>query len=175
MGNSRLRFAGKYFRACTLVGVILLTSGVARAVSHCPWLNDATASALLGGDATGAYIAEKGQPPVCTFTERSAKLMRTLQVSVTIVGHPHAQFLSMVGAACASKALSPVPAIGNEAMSCAIGMRSLKVGRRVVGRVRDQVFVVTLGTSIKSDSAFTPSMLEMKISTAAEQVSGNLF
>ena len=43
------------------------------------------------------------------------------------------------------------------------------------GRVRDQIFVITLSTSSKRDPVLTPAMLEMKIGTAAEQVAGSLF
>ena len=61
---------------------------------------------------------------------------------------------------CRSNA-KPVKAIGNEAVVC-----SWDVAQRVVGRVRDQAFVIT----ITAQDANTE-----KIKKAAEIVAGNLF
>lgn len=147
----------------------------ARASNKCPWLNEATASGLLGGAANGTYVTETGRAPVCTFTERSGDMDRTLQVSVETARDPHSRLLSIVSATCGSKTLLPLQAIGNEAVSCAYDSHTAKRGRHVLGRVRDQIFDITLSSSSKNDPVLTPDMLEMKIETAAAQISGNLF
>ena len=49
------------------------------------------------------------------------------------------------------------------------------VSERVVGRVRDQVFTISISTVGKGDAALSMQDLKSRISTATEQVSGNLF
>jgi hypothetical protein len=66
-------------------------------------------------------------------------------------------------------------AIGNEALSCAADDRKGGIGERVVGRVRDQVFTITISSTLKNDPGLNRDVLRSKIYTAAEQVSGNLF
>lgn len=147
---------------------------LAHAENNCPWLNEATASDLVGGDAVGTFVAAKNKPSVCTFTQNDGKVTRTLQITVEIATDPHSSYLSTLQADCRSSS-APLKAIGNEAATCAIDRGKAVMGERVLGRVRDQVFTITLSTSIKDDPVLTPSMLKMKISLAAEQVSGNLF
>jgi hypothetical protein len=43
------------------------------------------------------------------------------------------------------------------------------------GRVRDQIFTITLSTSLKDDFELNRKMLRARIYTAAEQFAGNLF
>jgi hypothetical protein len=66
-------------------------------------------------------------------------------------------------------------AIGNEALICAADDRKAGMGERIVGRVRDQVFTITIASSVKNDPILTRDILKTRIYTAAEQVSGNLF
>ena len=49
------------------------------------------------------------------------------------------------------------------------------MGERLVGRVRDQVFTITISTTLKNDPILTRDEIKSRIYTAAEQVSGNLF
>jgi hypothetical protein len=145
----------------------------ARAANSCPWMNEATASGLLGGDAKGAYSAAPGQPSVCTFTQQSQDVTRRLIVAVEIAQAPHARMLT-IAQTCGANA-APLNAIGNEAITCAPFERKGEMGERVIGRVRDQVFTITLGTSLKNDPILTRDALKARGQTAAEQVSGNLF
>ena len=71
--------------------------------------------------------------------------------------------------------VAPLKAIGNEALVCAADDRKAGIGERVVGRVRDQVFTITIASTLKNDPLMTRDVLKVKIYTAAEQVSGNLF
>jgi hypothetical protein len=145
-----------------------------RAENKCPWLNEATASGLLGGDAVGAFVeASQGQPAVCTFTQTGDRFTRTLRISVEVAPEPHARFTT-VAQVCGADAV-PLPAIGNEATICAADKSKGIFGERVVGRVRDQIFTILVTTTLRADPVLTHETLPVKLSTAAEQVSGNLF
>lgn len=163
-------FAISFATLC--IGVAASTT--ARAENNCPWMNEATASELVGGDAVGAYVAAKDKPSVCTFTQRAANVTRTLEITVEIASDPHGSFLSILQTDCHSTQ-TPLKAIGNEAATCTMDRGKAVVGERALGRVRDQVFTITISTSAKEDSVLTPPMLKMKINAAAEQVAGNLF
>jgi hypothetical protein len=145
----------------------------AMAANNCAWINESTASGLLGGEAVGEVSAATGQPTVCTFTQQGAGVKRTLRVTVEIAAEPHAR-LEVVAQICGADQ-SPIKAIGNEAMVCAADDRKVGPGERVVGRVRDQVFTITIATTLKNDTILTREALKARIYTAAEQDAGNLF
>ena len=146
----------------------------AHAANNCAWLNEATAGGLLGGDAVGEVTeAVAGQPTVCTFTQMTAGVKRTLRITVEIAADSHAR-MGEIAQGCGADAV-PLTAIGNEALVCAADDRKAGLGERVVGRVRDQVFTITIASTLKNDPLMTRDVLKAKISTAAEQVSGNLF
>lgn len=162
------------FHFLLLGAVLLLAQPAARAEKNCPWMNEATAAGLIGEDTSGMYHAEPAKPALCTFAERANKPMRTFQISIETALDGHNQYLAALWRACGS-ASTPLSAIGNEAAICTRERHGNVVEALAVGRVRDQIFTVTLGTSVKDDTVLTPAMLKMKISIAAEQVSGNLF
>ncbi|HEY6489225.1 MAG: hypothetical protein WCC26_08325 [Terracidiphilus sp.] len=146
----------------------------AHAANNCPWLNEATASGLIGADATGDYTAAAGtQPAVCTFTQKDQGMARTLTITVEIAKDPHAR-MTEVAQACGAGA-ETLNAIGNEAVYCAADLRRGELGERAVGRVRDQVFTITLNSTMKDDPILTRDTLKTRIYTASEQVAGNLF
>jgi hypothetical protein len=145
-----------------------------QATNNCPWINEATASGLLDGEVTGAFTdASTGQPAICTFLQKVAGLSRTLRVTVEVVPDAHAR-LQPEALACSGPA-APLPSIGNEAVVCAVDLRKEGFGKRVVARVRDQVFTITLSTTLKDDPVLTQAAIRERIYTAAEQVAGNLF
>jgi hypothetical protein len=168
---------GGRLRILSLVafGICLLAAPAsARAANSCPWLNEATASGLLGGSAVGTYTEGAGaQPAVCTFTQQTPGITRTLQLTVEIASDPPARLVT-VERACGADA-APLHAIGNEAIFCAADERKGRLGERAVGRVRDQVFIITLSSSTKDDTILTRDALKTRIYTAAEQIAGNLF
>ena len=157
------------------VGICSLTlPALCHAENNCPWLNEATAGGLLGGDAVSRKTGgTDGQPTVCTFTQQDAGVTRTLRVTVEITTEPHGR-MSAVAQVCGADA-SPIKAIGNEALVCAADDRKGALGERVVGRVRDQVFTITINSTLKADPILNREALKAKIYTAAEQVAGNLF
>lgn len=145
-----------------------------RAANNCPWINEATASGLLGGEAVGTVTEPAaGQPVVCTFTQQDERGKRTLSVAVEIAGDAHARVVA-IAEICGADAV-PVRGIGNEALLCAVDESKNEIGERIVGRVRDQVFTITIGTTLKDDPILTRDELKSRIHAAAEQVSGNLF
>jgi hypothetical protein len=164
-----LRFVGSLAFGLCLIGM----PAKAHAANNCPWLNEATASGFLGGDATGAFTAADGQPSVCTFTNRDAGATRVLQITVEIAAEPHA-LLTTAARACGAD-IAPIGAIGNEAMMCSLTERKGELGERVVGRVRNQVFTIVFSSTLKDDPILTRDALRVRGYTAAEQVAGNLF
>jgi hypothetical protein len=174
MGNKRFGLTLTALRMAMLAAVLMAWTRPCRASNDCPWLNEATASGLLGGDAVGAFTdAAAGQPAVCTFTYDGQGTKRTLRITVEVTPDAHARV--MAAAQSCGAAAAPIKAIGNEAMSCAVDDRKGGPGERVMGRVRDQAFTVTIASTLKNDPELTRDALKAKIYMAAEQVSGNLF
>ena len=158
-----------------VMGLCLLSlPAAAYGANTCPWINEATASGLLGRKAVGEVTeAAAGQPFICTFTQQDESGKRTLRVTVEIVRDSHAR-QGAIAQACGADVV-PLRAIGNEARICAADEHKNRIGERVVGRVRDQVFTITIYTTVKDDPILTRDELKSRIYTAAEQISGNLF
>lgn len=131
-----------------------------------------TASGILGGAVTvTANISNRGDG-ACEFTRQEGTTVRQLRISVHIMTEPAKQFPAYL-AQCRSKA-TPLQAVGNEAVMCSIpGKRGQ--AESVVGRVRDQAFLVSVGSSAENDPSFTTEMRREKVNLMAEQVAGILF
>jgi hypothetical protein len=158
-----------------LVALCLLGApALCHAKNNCPWINEATTGGLLGGTAVNEFTdATTGQPAVCKFTYDGPGVTRTLVVTVEVAAAPKER-LAVVAKTCGPDAV-PLQAIGNEAQVCMADVRKAGPGERVVGRVRDQVFTITLSSTLKNDPMLTRDELRARIYTAAEQVAGNLF
>jgi hypothetical protein len=173
--NSKAKM--KITPALRLVLLFLAVLGFAAscyAKNDCPWINEATASGLLGGDAVGEFAAASaGQPAVCAFTQTNAGFTRTLRITVEQTPDTHAR-LQSAAQACGKDAVS-LQAIGNEASMCTLDNRNTGLSELVVGRVRDQLFTITFATTLKNDSVLTRAAMKDKAAAAAEQVAGNLF
>jgi hypothetical protein len=152
----------------------LFGSAAARAANLCPWLTEATASGLLGSSATGSYVeSTAGQPAVCTFVAVDSKVTRTLTINVDVTPEFNEHLASILHG-CVGET-SAVQAIGNEASVCMATDRKSPLSELLAGRVRDQVFSITMKTTAKNDPDLDEGMLRSKVLVAAEQVSGNLF
>lgn len=165
-GTPRLVFA----LCCGLVGL----ASPAHASNACPWLTEATASGVLGVDAEGNYLPATGaQLATCTFTEKGEGGARTLTITIEINNDTEARVNTLLRS-CAD---SPVPlrAIGNEAVSCAVDVRRGQLTERAIGRVRSQIFTITLKSTLEDDPILTRDVVMAHLYTAAEQVAGNLF
>ncbi|HTB97055.1 MAG TPA: hypothetical protein VK716_08620 [Terracidiphilus sp.] len=160
--------------AANLLGLcVLAMPSMVHAANECPWLNEATASGLLGGSAVGEFAGVAGQPAVCTFTQHEAGGTRTLQITIEVATDPHSRLAALIQS-CGTRT-EPLTAIGNESVACALDPRRKTLGERAFGRVRDQVFTITLSSSLKGDPVLNEDALKTRIYTAAEQVAGNLF
>jgi hypothetical protein len=176
MANSLLRsvWSMQVLAGFALSLCVVGSSSTAHAANNCPWLTEATASGLIGGEAAGSFTSAAGtQPAVCTFTQKSEGAVRTLTITVELSTEPHARMVS-VAQACGAGA-QPLNAIGNEAVYCSADLRRGEFGERAVGRVRNQVFTIDLNSTMKDDPILTRDALISRIYTAAEQVAGNLF
>lgn len=173
MGNNCGKRSPTLAKSGSLVLALFIVAPLARAENNCPWLNEATASGFLGAPALGSFQAPTGRPAVCTFTQQSSGITRVLQIEVETTPDA-ATHLKALEKSCSSNGV-PLQAIGNEAITCISDDRSGHPSGEVLGRVRDQVFVIRVTTSQKNDPLLTRNALQRLINTAAEQVAGNLF
>lgn len=164
---------GRFLSVAALFCLLVLPA-LGRAENKCPWMNEATASGILGGAAVGMVTSNGAErTATCEFTQQAAGFMRTLSVTVEVTPDAHAR-LQTVARSCGGDA-APLKAIGNEALFCPIIDHKNGQGEFAVGRVRDQVFAITIKTTLKDDPILTREMLIVKIDTTAEQVAGILF
>jgi hypothetical protein len=147
---------------------LLLTAAllplICSAEEKCPWLNAATAAGVLGG-AVKASVTQTA----CEFVRRDSSSESALRIEVESMGAPR-EFASRA-AQCGSGAES-LKAIGNEAVACTHSDKKGRLAEQVVGRVRNQAFLVRLSTD---DRGATPAGLREKARKVAEQVAGFLF
>jgi hypothetical protein len=134
--------------------LLLSASALSGAEQPCPWLNQATANGILEGTATAANTKS-----ACAFSGKNGDL----RIEVTVAPDA-ATRLRNLEAACRIGA-KPLKAIGNETATC-----SSAGVEQIVGRVRDQLFIITL--TMKS---FNQQEVAKRGRLVAEQVSGNLF
>ena len=173
MGNKLVNWSRYLLKIGGPVVAVCITASSAKAENNCPWLNEATASGFLGAPAVGTFQAPAGQPAVCTFTQQSSGTTRVLQLEVETTPDA-ANHLKALEKSCASNG-APLQAIGNEAITCISDDRGGRPSGEVIGRVRDQIFVIRVTTSLKNDPFLARNALQRLINTAAEQVAGNLF
>ncbi len=125
---------------------------------RCPWLNAATAGGILGGEVQATVTATS-----CEYVQGSGGQEKVLRIEVRAASAEHAR--------CGAGA-SALKAIGNEAQACAYAGKEGWLGEQVVGRVRDQAFLVRITTN---DRSATAAALPEKARNVAEQVAGFLF
>jgi hypothetical protein len=141
----------------------------------CPWLNVATATGALRSGASGGPMATlaEGSKAACDFTYHDATASRELKITVEEVKDAQ-QAMNAYQARCGSR-VTPLRAIGNEAVTCAVESKGKSYGQQVIGVVRDQIFTVTVTTSAKKDPVMPREALEEKSRNISEQVAGALF
>jgi len=153
---------------------IFALPGSAHAANNCPWINEATVSGVLDGQAVGSFIqGPVGQPSTCNFVSKPAGGIRMFTISVETVQNAHTRVMGMTKACKQPSEI--LPAIGNEAYVCTTEHGKEAVAELVVGRVRDQVFTISISATGKGNLMLSTQDLKLRISTASEQVSGNLF
>lgn len=162
-------------RQILLAAACLLGFSVAaHAGNNCPWINEATVSGLLEGNAIGDFNQGSANgPATCTFVSKTPGASRTLSIHVETTPNAATRLSSM--AKVCGQPVEAIAAIGNEAFICAMEHNKEAVVQSVIGRVRDQVFTVSISTSGKDESVVWMADLRTRLAIAAEQVSGNLF
>jgi hypothetical protein len=115
----------------------------------------------------------EGSTAACRFVYHDATASRELRITTEQVQDP-GQAMTRYKARCHGEA-SPLQAIGNEAVMCAADIKGQADGEQVIGRVRDQVFTVTMTASVRNDPSMSRDALREKTRTIAEQVAGALF
>jgi hypothetical protein len=156
----------------------LLLPVLGQAEESCPWLDAPTANAALGTTTTGTVtLLDKNQldtdkigDSICEFTKQRNPLFRQLRIEVRTVADPAQEFITYT-AHCSSKP-SPVKAVGNEALACALEAKSGQVAEQIIGRLRDRIFVVTLWANESWVSHF---VLLAKTYSVTDQVSGAMY
>jgi hypothetical protein len=158
-----------FFAALFLLS--LFGSSSSHAQERCPWLNAATAAGALDASVTMTVSHPTGKPTdaVCEFTHKQGSDSRQLRVSVEVMPDPAASFASYL-ARCGADA-TPLKAIGNEAVLCDITVKNA-LAEQVVGRVRDQAFIIFIRSN---DKSIADTTLRDRARRIAEIVSGNLF
>lgn len=138
----------------------------------CPYMNEATAAGILGGEVKGSFISasKDNDDGSCSFKRTQQSGQAELRIDVTTMTDHATQFAKYL-AQCKGRR-SPLTGIGNEAVVCSESGKDAMRIELVVGRVRERAFVITLRTS---DHTLTEAGLRAKSLSAAEQVSGFLF
>lgn len=140
-------------------------SAAMRTSDPCAWINQATASGLLGGATTQTSL-----PGACLFTQKDGGVTRQLRISTepsTAAGDRAAS----ATARCGAKA-EPLPGIGNAAAVCPMHTGT---GEQAVAEVRGQWFRIQVTTSQRHDAALDSDRRRMAAEMAVEQVAGNLY
>jgi hypothetical protein len=157
------------------LALALFMPSVCHAQTKCPWLNEATASGILSGPVTSTVSVKLGAQAsgVCKFTRQQSTATHELRISVDLMTDIPKQFPTHL-AQCPPKS-PPLPATGNEAVTCATHTKQNHYAELVVGRVRNQAFVVSISSSVKDDPSLTQAMRREKSNQIAEQIAGILF
>jgi hypothetical protein len=154
-----------------LLGFLVLTT-LCRAEGKCPWLNEATAAGVVTGPVKLEMHPAEDGGSICIFRTQRASAVYTLRILVVEMKDP-SKGISFYQSRCTSPAIS-LRAIGNEAVLCAEDAGSFH-GEQVIGRVRDNIFIVDVSDSVAKDPSMTRELLQEKTRSTAEQVAGNLF
>ena len=156
-----------------LLGFTMAMPAVCHAQAKCRWINEATASGILGGDVTlSATVSDRGEG-VCDFSRHHEDAVYQLHISVNIMSNIAKEFATYI-APCPPKR-NPLRAVGNEAVICSIQGKGGTSAEMVVGRVRDQAFIVSISSSLQQDPSMTQEVRREKATRVAEQVAGILF
>jgi hypothetical protein len=161
------------FTYTVFLGLAVLIPGVCRAQSKCPWFSEPTARGVLNGPVSVTVNLKGPGDGDCVFTRQEGSIRHQLDILVITMTDIPKQFASYSGQ-CTSKG-TPLRAIGNEAVLCSIQTHMNTYAEKVVGRVREKAFIVTISSSVQDDSSFTQQMRREKVQLVAEQIAGILF
>lgn len=160
----------RWLQYAVFLGLLLPLAG--RAENNCPWLNEATAAGALSGPVTLTVQSTADEGTICLFQGMQTAANSSLQIEI----HPVkdvAQAFPVYKARCSSQT-TVLRAIGNEAIQCGAGTKSVQA-EQVIGRVREKVFLVTISSTLEHHSTMKKEALQEKTRNIAEQVAGALF
>jgi hypothetical protein len=157
----------------TFLLILAFMSAMCHAQAKCPWINEATARGILGGAVTMSVKVNDQGAGVCEFSHQQESAFHQLRIAVDIMTDIPKQFPAYL-AQCPPKS-APLRAIGNEAVMCSMQGKPDQYAEMVVGRVRNQAFVVSVSSSMLKDPSMTQEMRREKAYLVAEQVAGILF
>jgi hypothetical protein len=156
-----------------VLALIVLAPGVCFGQPKCPWIQEATARGILGGAVTTNVTIKDTGDGACAFTRQQGDVQHHLSVLVITMTDIPKQY-SRYKAQCESEGTA-LKAIGNEAVECSIQTQTNLYAEKVVGRVRDRAFIVTVASSLEDDPSMNQETRREKVHLAAEQVAGILF
>jgi hypothetical protein len=136
-------------------------------------MNEATASGILGGHVTTTATVNDQGAGVCKFSSHQGPAVRELLISVAIMTDIPKQFPTYL-AQCPPNS-APLHAVGNMSVMCGVQGKDNQFIEKVVGRVRNQAFVVSVSSTVQDDPSMTQDMRREKANRVAEQVAGILF
>ena len=170
MRTSEIRI-GKLQWALIAAAMIFPQAGRAQNKT-CTWLNEATASGVIGGAVTMDVQNTADGGGTCVFRSHNRNAVHTLQIDVLISKDARQEMISSESK-CTSPAV-PIRGVGNEAVSCTANAHSL-MGEQIISYVRDQAFVLRISTTDEHDLLLTRDYLQLNTRNIAEQVAGSLF
>ncbi len=156
-------------KICFLTLLILLSASLCKAQDVCTWVTTATVIDAPDPAVSDVQTVVADAGNTCTFHYRKADSLYNVQITIHTASGDNGD-MAASEKQCGSDKTS-LTGIGNEAVLCSTGAR----GERVVGRVRDQIFVVNVSVKAARDSNETAKSLGDKATLLAEQVAGNLF
>lgn len=139
---------------------------------QCPWINVATVTALTGAPVSLDPVKKTDEGGECLFRYANGKMAYRVRV-IDVSAAEGAVSLAPYESQCASKR-TRLNGIGNEAFLCSAKPR-LPYAAQVIGRVRNQVFIIDLPAGSMMEGSAKGSALRDQADAAAEQVAGNLF
>jgi len=172
-------FAVRKTRMSVALAAAVVAAGMApgcNAQETCPWLNTPTASGALGGPAQVTVVKSGDTVEACAFQLPKGSPIGSMRITVTAAADEQKAHndLEAQQAHCAAASAIPLKAIGDEAVLCEAGTR--KAGaEQVIGRVRNNIFIVTMNEDGPPEHPSLDSPLGAKAQLIAEQVAGALF
>jgi hypothetical protein len=183
---------------CTVLSVVAFAVMLAlparcSAQGRCPWLNAATAAGLLGGEVQMSVTAPVGPNAgkgagaamysdqirmdrfdvSCDFTRKTDSNAYSLSIVVKTMADFKKDFATYL--ALCSGTTVPLRGIGNEAVQCVNKDLSAAGEEKVIARVRDRAFVLTVRREVKPRAGTDAGELSDGARNTAEQVAGSLF
>lgn len=157
-----------------IIGALLLPVKCC-AQAKCPWLNAATAAGVLGGEVKLSVTPPTNLGDVgCEFSLKSAAGIVALRIEVSTLNDPAYEFPVYRSRSCVGTSF-PLRAIGNEAYQCISTITHSGGEDKVIGRVRERAFTLTINRGITSPSTPKTSELNAETRNTAEQIAGGLF